>query len=909
MILAVLVLGRVSTSFYVELLWYGSEGYTAVFLRRLIWLWAIRLLVAVVVAMTLVVNLRLVARTLGGIQIKRRFGNLEISEQLPQSYISWSIGAASVLLGTWFGASVTEGMAWAVLVALQGVEWGLVEPVLGHDVGYYVFVLPLLQRVLTFLMVLTFLLLTCCLGGYAATGAVSWGRQSVLMGNQPRRHLGTIVSAFMLLVACRFLIGRQLLILSGTSAVQGIFGYADSEARLPALLAMSVLTLGAALAVQFGAWRNRLVPVVAGLGVVALGTLVGVQFYPSLVQRFRVQPNELDREAPFIEWNLEFTRRGFGLADLERRPFEYEGADSVAWTVAREQFAGLPVWTPSTLLTTFRALESFFRYYDFEGVHFDRYPDGVGGTPVPVAISVREIAPDGIEDPNWQNVHLRGRYIAGMGAVAAAVRDRTPEGRPPMHLSAIPPEFGNLPGAPPSLRLTRPQVFFASRPQQYAVVNTAELASALAGVEGVPGRDSPSGIVLDGWARKLAFAWYFRDANLLFAAEVTDSSRLVFRRHVAERAREIAPFFRYPDAPYPVIADGRIVWILEGFTATRYYPLSQPHDLEFRAAASYVRNSVKVTVDALTGESRFYALPERDPLRDAYGLAFPGLLRPLDQMPAEIRAHLRYPRTLMNLQSTVLLQYHQETAPRFHGQQDVWGLPTELLQSTSPVPYQPEYGIYRLPSESMSTFNLTTVFVPAGRQNLTAILAARLSDEGTPELILFDVPVEAQAPGPRQVEALVEQDPLISQQFSLWRTGGSRVWTGHLHVVPAGRRLLYMEAVFLAAEADAIPELRRFVVSDGTRVSMEETLEQAIVSLAGAPLAQMRREGLIPSGTGFPTSEDVRLWPQNALDLLEEVEERLRAGDWEGFGLALAELRQLLLGLSSQHPGEEETGR
>jgi len=281
-----------------------------------------------------------------------------------------------------------------------------------------------------------------------------------------------------------------------------------------------------------------------------------------------------------------------------------------------------------------------------------------------------------------------------------------------------------------------------------------------------------------------------------------------------------------------------------------------------------------------------------DPLLDAYGAAFPGLLKPLSEMPEALREHLRYPKALLNLQAQVLLQYHQDEAPVFHGQQDVWQLSQELAQGTNPVPYRPEYGIYALPGEE-SQFNLTTVFVPAGRQNLTAIMAARLTENGLPDLVLLDVPVEDQAPGPRQIEALVEQDPTISQQFSLWRTGGSDVWTGHLHLVPAGNRILYMEPVFLAAEADAIPELRRFVVSDGRRVAMTEDLAGAIQALAGAEVAV---SGTAPGtsvtvpATDIPVSE----WPAAALDLLDQAETRLRGGDWEGFGEALEELRTLL---------------
>jgi hypothetical protein len=301
-----------------------------------------------------------------------------------------------------------------------------------------------------------------------------------------------------------------------------------------------------------------------------------------------------------------------------------------------------------------------------------------------------------------------------------------------------------------------------------------------------------------------------------------------------------------------------------------------------------VRASVKITVDALTGETAVYRVDDDDPLLEAWSRVFPGLLRPLDEMPESLRAHVRYPRALLELQAEVLLQYHQDTAARFHGQQDVWASPQELAEGVQPVPYRPEYGIYRIPGEEAPEFLLSTVFVPAGRQNLTALLVARCDPPAYGELVLYDIGVEEQVPGPRQVEALVEQDPIISQQLSLWRQGGSQVWSGHLHAVPVGSALLYMEPIFLAAEADAIPELRRFVVSDGTRVAMEPTLAEALAALArAAPPGVASDPGMRGVGEGGS-------WPREALDLLEGAEERLRQGDWAGFGEALERLRTLL---------------
>jgi uncharacterized membrane protein (UPF0182 family) len=759
-----------------------------------------------------------------------------------------------------------------------------------------------------------FLLLSFSAAGYAATGSLTFRTGQAHIADLPRKHLAVLAGIFLLLLGVRFWLSPFLLLTDGNSGVQGIFGFADAHARVPGYKVLALLTAGGGLTTIWAAFKKKFAPLLGSGIAVVLGGLLLVQVYPEIIQRWRVEPNELNRETPFIEANLEFTRLGFGLADLRKGEFDFDAEARPDWGAAARQFAGLPIWTSATLLTTFQEVEARFRYYDFEEVAVDRYPSPAGV--IPVAVAVREIDPGGIEDPNWQNLHLRPRYLAGMGAVASDVTHRTPQGRPPMFLSGIPPVGTDDPAAPEALSLTEPSVYFGSRPQLYAILNSIddqEEGAAAGGDDSGPDAsqtpgplagpvDKVQGIPLKGFLRTMAFAWRFRDANLLFASEVTSESLIVYRRNAAERAGAIAPFLRFFEAPYPVLHEGRIVWILEGFTSTRRFPLSTVQELPGGPGATYARNSVKVTVDGVTGETSFYRSDDEDPLLEAWSRVFPEVLKPLEEMPAGLRSHIRYPRSLLELQARVLLQYHQETPPRFHGQQDVWAIPQELAQGTRPVRYRPEYGLYRLPGEDTPEFLLATVFVPAGRQNLTGFLAARCDPEHYGELHLLEIAVEEQVPGPRQVEALVEQDPVISQQFSLWRQGGSQVWSGHLHVVPVGRTILYLEPIFLAAESDAIPELRRFVVSDGRRVAMEETLSQAITALAGA--AGEDFADLPAAGAQELSTLPVDRWPREALELLDTAEERLRSGDWTGFGAALEELRALLRSISSREGRE-----
>lgn len=887
LLLLLLVMSRALTTLYVDALWFGDVGYGGLFWKQWAWVWGVRAGAALAVTAALFFNLRRVAGTLGSLQIRRRFGNLEIAERLPAHYVTAVTLGLSALLGLWFGASITDSVARGALFWSASDAWGAVDPILGYDLSFYAFALPVLRSLVTFALVVSVLVFTVCTAGYATTGVLRMGEGSVVMSESARRHLGLLAAVFLALLASRFAVGRPLLLLTGSSDVQGVVGFTDVMARLPGLRIQALLTLGGAIGVAVGAWKNRLLPAVAGLAAVVLGTVLVGQIYPAFVQRFQVVPNELDRETPYIQHNLDFTRLGFALHDMERELFEARAGGEVDWGEAMEQFAGLPVWSRATLLTTFREVESRFRYYDFGGVVMDRYADA-SGVAAPVAVSVREVDPNQIEDPNWQNLHLRERYIVGNGVVAADATDRTPEGRPRTWLAGLPPEAAE--GAPEALALERSEVYIGTRIQPYALITPTDSAfRAPDGGLGTAGVDFPAGIEVGGVVRRAVLAWYLREANLLFAAGVGSDSRLVLRRGVAERVSRIAPFLLFPEEPYPVIHEGRVVWVLEAMTATRFFPLASPYD---SPSVSYVRNSVKVTVDAVTGDIDFYAVPIEDPLRDAYAAAFPGLMKPLDEMPEGLRRHLRYARSLIDIQGRVLLDYHQEDPAAFFGRQDIWATPQEMAEAASAVPYRPEYGILKLPGDEVAEYRVTTSFVPAGRQNLTAVMAGELDDDGAPRLRLFDVPVENQVAGPRQVEALVEQDPVISQQFSLWRTGGSRVWTGHLHVVPVGDRVVYMEPVFLAAEEDAIPELRRFVVSDGQSVAMNESLAAAVIALGGSgqPGGDAVSDSVAPGAVGAP---DPAL-PASALDLLDLAEERLRQGDWSGFGEALDRLRELL---------------
>jgi len=899
-LLFVLLLGRWVVGMYVDFLWFSSLGAADVYLAQLSWEWGARLLVGGVTVLFTWLSLRFVARTFAGLQVRRRFGDLVIQEQLPAGYVRWGILMGCLFVGFWFATAVPRGTGLQGMLLLNAEPWGEVEPILGLDVGFYVFVLPVLQAISGFGLILAMFLGVISAAGYTATGSIGWRGKRLAMDDVSRLHLGVLAGVLLLLLSARFYLMPYALLLEGNSGVQEIFGYADHEARMPAYHMLGFLSTVTAGAVFWGAYRGRLVPAAAGGAALAIGALALAQVYPSMVQRFQVQPNELARETPYIGHSVLATRVGFGLRDMDRRRFEYEAPKPETWDLALARLERLPVWTEQTLLTTFRQLEARFQYYDFHEVAIDRYL--AGDRVEPVGVSVREVNPAGIPDANWQNLHLREHYISGRGAVAGLLHRRTAEGRIPMFLTALPPEFRPGPEVPEGFHLVRPSVYVGTSPQLYAVINpNEETFLGPTGAPGIPGVDYPEGIPMGSVLRTAALAWWAQDANLLFSSEVDSDSRLIYRREVRERVSALAPFLYLPEAPYPVVHDGRIVWILEGFTWSSSYPLSKRHPIPGQREVSYLRNSVKATVDAVTGETVLYVADPSDPMLRAYRRALPSLFHDMSELPEGIRDHLRYSRYYLEAQAAVLTRYHQEDPQVFHGQQDRWAEAREL-GITAPagtvqggvqdIPFRAEYSLLELPGEDRESYVLSTLFVPQGRDNLASFLAARWSPERGPELMLWDIPVEEQIRGPSQIEAMIEQDPDISEQFSLWRQSGSQVWTGHLHLVPVENALLYVEPIFLAAEANAIPEIRRYVVSDGQRVVMRTTLGEAVSALASGLGVSDAEDSATGDGSLAPPSGSPSI--EEALRALESAETRLRDGDWEGFGAGLSELRRIL---------------
>ena len=901
-----LIAGRMVSVFAVDLLWYRSLGFDDVFWTRW-WITAgVRVTVGLLAAVFVFLNLRIAARALENVRIRRRYANIEIEERIPRSWVLAVATGVALFSGWWL--SLGMGNPIEVAAAFVAPAWGEADPIFGRDFSFYVFTLPIIGRLQILAGVLLFWTFLLVLVAYVATTSVRWSETGPVITPLARRHLGMLAAAALLVLAWDFWLDRYQLLVSG-QGVGGALGYTDVHARIPARVVTTFLAAVAAGAVGYGAWVGSLRPPAIALGVLILGGVVGQGVYPSLLQRLLVEPDELNRESAYIEMNLALTRRAYDLTDLDRRALPHDPGDRPDAAALEMALGRVPLWDPRPLRRTYAAQQALFRYYDFVSLHYDRY--GPPGDQEQVVISVRELDVGGLPAAaqTWQNLHLN--WVHGAGAVVTPASRMGAGGEPAYWLRDLsPPRVA--PTAPPELELTDPEIYFGERTRGYVVLDPDMTPAERRGDEpvGPEERDAapvPVGVTLDAFWKRAMFAWAFQSRNLILSGQITPQSRITYRREVVERVREVVPFLAVPAGgragPYPVIHEGRVVWIVDGYTTSSAFPMAAASRFADRTVR-YVRNSVKITVDAVTGEVGVFSVDPDDPVLHTYAGIFPGLIRPVEEMPEGLRRHLRFPPVLFQLQTAVLSEYHLRDARAFYYKEDVWDIPTEIYQNRA-IMYEPFFTILPLPGEEGSEFALTTPFVAAGRQNMTAFFVTRNDPPRYGEQILYELPRDELIPGPQQIEALIDQNPEIAEQLALWQRAGSSVIRGNMAVVPIGDTFVYLEPVFLEAQEGAIPQLERVILASARRVVMRPTLAEAISALLDpdAPAEAGRRRVRLeePDDPADPAEREVEAPPAvpaietaRAREVMQRAERQLREGDWAAFGESWEQLRRIL---------------
>ena len=888
LLLALLALALVAqfVPLYTDWLWFGEVGYTSVFVKTLSLRGSLFAALAVAVLVFLYANLTFAARTAAPDVIWELEDQLGLpSRVVIEPLIRRFLPVVVTLIALASGMRAT--VHWeTVLGYLNATAFGTVDPLFGHDLSFFVFVLPLWRLVYGWAITLVVATIVLTLVVYVLQRSLVLTSRGPRLAGGARTHLLVLGAMALALKAVGFWLDRFELVFSPRGIVFGA-AYTDIYASLPVLGALGVFAALCAVACLAQIARAGLRLVAGGLIALALVWVLGLGIYPALLQRLRVTPNELVAERPFIEHNIRMTRQAYGLDRIVEREFPADEAlDARALERNAATVKNIRLWDYRPLLRTFAQLQEIRTYYKFVDVDNDRYV--VNGEYRQLMLSPRELSYQHLPSRIWINEHLT--FTHGYGAVVGPVNRITAEGLPEFLVKDIPPQSTS--GFP---KITRPQIYYGEVANEYVLVKTKSqeldypsgdqnVYATYAGAGGIP---------LSSFLRKVLFAVRFGEIKMLLSNDLTDQSRIMFYRAVAERVRQIAPFFRFDRDPYMVVADdGRLIWMLDGYTTTSRYPYSDP----VPGMGNYIRNSVKVTVEAYDGTVTFYLADPSDPIVRAYSAAFPGLLKPLEQMPEGLRRHIRYPEDFFAIQARKYASYHMLDPQVFYNKEDLWAVPRRAIEGRD-RDMEPYYTIMRMPGEQKEEFILLTLFNPARRDNMIAWMAARSDPPNYGRLIVFNFPKQKLVYGPRQIDARIDQDPVISQQLALWNQRGSTVIRGSLLAIPIDQSLIYVQPLYLAAsEQGALPELRRVIVAYGNQIAMEATLEQSLARVFGGRPAPAAAAPPADAAAAAPTGS--RQLAQRAWEIWSRAQDALRRGDWATYGAEQKRLEETLRSLT-----------
>lgn len=883
----------------VDWLWMGALGYRQVFWRILIVQLTLFATAFVPLSLYFYVNVRAVLRTLtewwlakgrvAGDALFRFASSLDLVLPILLALIFafWFAAAWDDALRFWFGGT-----------------FGRVEPIIGHDVGFYLFRLPLIQAAIEIVLLASTLMLVMHGSVYFGLGAFhNW--QSLDYGTRRRavRLLGLTLILVAAAAGLNYLVERYELLYGSTGTVVGP-GYTDANVVMPTLWVMTgimaAVIVASALAIQHGKLSYLFIAVGGATAAHALALWI----VPGFVQRFIVDPNELERERVYLENNIAFTRYAFGIDNLKER--NYPAATDLKLQDLednRDIIRNIRLWDYRPLLRTFQQIQQIRLYYQFYDVDVDRYQltDGYRQ----VMLSARELTPSLPSRANtWVNRHLQ--YTHGYGLAMTLAAQEGEQGSPTLIVKDLPPAGQR------GIEVKNPAIYFGEHMPGFRIVpsDIRELDYPAGDTNVYASYDGDGGVPVNSFWRRLLFAFHLFDVNILLTDYVKDGSLIQIRRPLQERISHIAPFLTLDRDPYLVVSEGHLFWIQDAYTTSDRFPYSEAYRLHQASRAqpvgldiatervrkmvqrrmghgsgapfNYIRNSVKIVVDAYNGGVSFFVMDPDDPVLAAYRDAFPELFQPLSALPAGLKDHLRYPQDLFEAQIARYSAYHMRDPQVFYNKEDLWRLPKEKYGGTT-LPMEPYYILVRLPGEEHLQFMLMTPLTPQGRDNMIAWIAARSDFPGYGEVVGYKLPKERLIFGPAQIEALIDQDTTISRQLSLWDQRGSRVIRGNLLAIPIDHSLIYVEPVYLVAEDRDVPQLKRVIVVYGDRVVMDTTLDQAIRVLFGKATPQDLRD------------EERRLRPPAVSEIrarIEEAEAALARGDWAAFGAAMEKLKR-----------------
>ncbi|MBT4540769.1 UPF0182 family protein [Candidatus Woesearchaeota archaeon] len=907
-LIGIIVIFAISISgiskFITDYLWFDALGFDQIFLISLFSKIKLFAITAIIFFIFVVINIWISSM----ISEKRN---------IPFKFKLLITTALSIIIGVRFSSE------WFKLLQyFNQTSFNIMDPIFAKDVSFYIFTLPFYQFVLGFLMstiIITIILVILDYLSSLPDFKKSFTKQEVPEGVIPVQpklfdfkmlltkrkiiiHSGILISIFFLLLAVKHYLSRFSIMYSKKGIVVGA-GYSDVVAYLPMIKILMVLAV--IIAILLLVWvfiiskqaklRKRHIFVYALIIYFIFGFL-GPTVIPGIVQALKVSPNEINLEKPYIENNIKFTRMAYGLSDVEERVFDVEmGLTSEVLDEAKETIDNVRIldWRPLT--KTYKQTQEIRLYYDLAGIDIDRY--NIDGKYTQVMLAPRELDQNQITQnaKTWVNLHMV--YTHGYGVVMSPVNEITKQGLPNYLIKDIPPVYTV---EEKDLKISKPQIYYGEKDNNFVLVNTKtnEFDYPKGNTNEYINYDGKGGIELNSFLRKVLMAIRFGDIKILLSSDISKDSKIMFTRHITERISKLTPFIKLDADPYLVIDNEKLLWIIDAYTFSGNYPYSEKY-----MGINYVRNSVKIVVDAYDGSVTYYIMDENDPIIETYAKIFPQQFKQFEDMPDSVKKHIRYPVDLFKIQSHIYSTYHMDDVKVFYNKEDAWEIPNEVYGVGQKVKVEPYYIIIKLPNEEKEEFVLMSSFTPIKKDNMVAWMAARSDNGNYGKLILYKFQKDKLIYGPLQIEAKIDQDSEISKQLTLWSQQGSRVTRGNLLVIPINNSILYIEPLYIQAETGQLPELKRILVSDGESVVMEENLALSLEALFGKSKRVIKKDDSIQSNKKMDSdlsSEPTDTLVGQAQAYYDLIEESMKEGDWNGIGDNLDKLGNVLEGLSEK---------
>ena len=879
-------------SFLTELWWFESLDKFHVFWRIIYTKVFIFITIFLLFSSMLLLNVYLAFHFTRGQKIRSIIKDLELpAERMLKVLAFFAIMVISIL-----GASTAVSWWEDILRYLYGSNFNIKDPIFHLDIGFYFFQLPFYKALRGWSLTSVILSIVFSLSIYFVKGTLQfikdWNNPFL---NSAKYHLSVLIMLLVLFFALGFWFDRYELLFSESGVVFGA-GYTDVHARIFASTVMTIVSILSAFLILLSIFWRRGIALILGMVSVLVITHFGFKIiYPTIQQRYFVAPNELNKERPYLKHNIQYTRLAYGLDKVEKRDFELEeGPGRGLLTKQNIQkneatISNIRLWDWRPLLTTYKQIQEIRPYYTFNDVDVDRYM--IGGKTQQVMLAPREISYDEVPEnaKNWVNQHFE--YTHGQGVVMSPVNRISQNGLPDFFIKDIPPQ------STIEIKVDQPEIYYGEETNHYIFTETkfkvTEKKHDEVSASSVNANLKTTGVSVASLWRKIIYALYFKNFNIVISDYLTEESKIHYVRNIRERAKKIAPFLIYDKDPYIMIHEGTIYWIIDTYAISDRYPYSQPSQ---DGAFNYIRNSVKVVVNAYTGDIQFVVTDEEDPLVQTYRNIFPNLFTGLHEIPANIKNHFRYPQDLFRVQTQIYSAYHMDEPDVFYKKEDMWETPREMYGSSEQA-MDPYYITMKLPENKDQEFMLILPFTPFKKNNMISWMAAHCDSENYGKLLLYEFPKKQLVYGPMQIEARIDQDPQISELLTLWNQKGSNVIRGNLMTIPIEKSLLFVEPLYLQAEQGEIPELKRVIVSYNEKIVISSSLEGAL-----SEVSENYSSSFVSSFSKGTPSGPENLSPliNEANQLFELSQRALKGADWKTYGETQKKLGEILKGLKKK---------